>query len=377
VADPLDTNRRIASLLRDLASVQASTQSKWGYKRAAAAVLNLEAPIESYLQPDGTLRKIANIGPSSTRVILEVLQTGRSAIVDAAVSESPRAPEVERARELRTNFLSRAQVVAALNDEQLTGPRLRDYRGDLQMHSTWSDGSESLEALIEGCLARGYTYCAITDHSYGLPIAGGVSMDNLRRQHAEIDALNRRYAGRFRMLKGIEANIRADGSVDMTADELRLLEVVVASPHSALRTSADQTPRMIAAVRHPGVHILGHPRGRRFSSRPGVSADWDSVFAAAADSGVAVEIDGDPSRQDIDFELARHAVRAGCYIALDSDAHSSRELEYAETAVAHARLAAVPSDRVINTWPIDKLLEWAAARSGARLPRKRASRPRE
>ena len=377
MADALDTNRRIASLLRDLASVQASTQSKWGYKRAAAAVLNLEEPIERYLQPDGTLRKIPNIGPSSTRVILEVLRTGRSSIVDAAVTESPRAHEVERAREFRTNFLSRAQVLAALDDETLTGPRLRDYRGDLQMHSTWSDGSESLEAMIEGCLARGYSYCAITDHSYGLPIAGGVSMDNLRRQQTEIDALNQQYAGRFRMVKGIEANIRADGSVDMTADELRLLELVVASPHSALRTSADQTPRMIAAVRHPGVHILGHPRGRMFSSRPGVSADWDAVFAAAADSGVAVEIDGDPSRQDIDFELARGAVRAGCYIALDSDAHSSRELEYAETAVAHARLAGVPKRLVINTWPIDKLMEWAAARSAGRVPRRRVSRPRE
>src|SRR3954469_24398133 len=167
VADALDTNRRIASLLRDLASVQASTQSKWGYKRAAAAVLNLEEPIERYLQPDGTLRKIPNIGPSSTRVILEVLRTGRSSIVDAAVTESPRAKEVERARELRTTFLSRAQVRAALHDESLTGPRLRYCRGDLQMHSTWSDGSESLEAMIEGCLARGYSYCAITDHSYG------------------------------------------------------------------------------------------------------------------------------------------------------------------------------------------------------------------
>ena len=114
-----------------------------------------------------------------------------------------------------------------------------------------------------------------------------------------------------------------------------------------------------------------------FSSRPGVSADWDAVFAAAADSGVAVEIDGDPSRQDIDFELAHRAVRAGCYIALDSDAHSSRELEYAETAVAHARLAGVPKHLVINTWPIDRLLAWAEARRAGRVTRRRVSRPRE
>jgi putative hydrolase len=362
VPDPLDTNRRIASLLRDYASVQASTQKKWGYKRAAAAILDLEEPIEQYLQPDGTLRKIPNIGPSSTRVILEVLQTGRSATVDAAVAVSPRASDVERARGLRTNFLSRAQVLAALNDQSLRGPTLKDYRGDLQMHSTWSDGAEPLDALIAGCLERGYRYCAITDHSYGLPIAHGVSMESLRRQHLEIDVLNRRFKGRFRMIKGIEANIRADGTVDMSADELRTLELVVASPHSALRTTADQTPRMVAAVRQPGVHILGHPRGRMFSSRPGVSANWDAVFEAAAASGVAIEIDGDPSRQDVDFGLAARAVDAGCLFALDSDAHSPAQLAYAETAVAHARLAGVPKSRVINTWSIDRLLAWAEER---------------
>lgn len=359
MSDPLDSNRRVAALLRDLAAAQSSTQSKWGYKRAASAILNLEEPIESYLQPDGTLRKIANIGPSSTRVILEVLQTGHSAIVEAAVAASPRVGDVERARGLRTNFLSRAEVVAALRNRSLRGPSRRDYRGDLQMHSTWSDGREPLESLVEGCLARGYTYCAVTDHSYGLPIAGGVSMADLRRQHREIDALNQRYEGRFRMLKGIEANIRADGQVDMTADELALVEIVVAAPHSALRVDADQTARMLAAVQQPGVHILGHPRGRMFSSRPGVSADWDRVFEAAAASRVAIEIDGDPSRQDIDFELAKRAVKAGCLFALDSDAHSAAELDYTDTAIAHARLAGVPKAHVINTWPIEKLLAWA------------------
>jgi len=100
-----------------------------------------------------------------------------------------------------------------------------------------------------------------------------------------------------------------------------------------------------------------------FSSRPGVSADWDAVFAAAADSGVAIEIDGDPSRQDIDFELATHAVKAGCLFALDSDAHSSDQLDYTDTALAHARLAGVPKTRVINTWPLEKLLAWARERT--------------
>ena len=120
-----------------------------------------------------------------------------------------------------------------------------------------------------------------------------------------------------------------------------------------------------------------HPRGRKLSTRPGVTADWDLVFEAAAESGVAIEIDGDPSRQDIDFTLAQRAIRAGCLFALDSDAHSSRELEYAETAVAHARLAGVPKARVINTWEADRLLSWTAeGSSGTTRRRSRKRRPR-
>ena len=111
-------------------------------------------------------------------------------------------------------------MLAALRNRKLTGPRLEDYHGDLQMHSTWSDGSQSLEDIIEAGIARGYSFCAVTDHSYGLKIAGGVSMAELAQQHREIDRLNRKHRGAFRLLKGIEANIRADGSVDMEPDEL-------------------------------------------------------------------------------------------------------------------------------------------------------------
>lgn len=369
-----DTNARIAALLRDLASIQKSIHSKWGYKRAAAAILNLEEPIETLVEPDGTLRKIPHVGPSSLRVITEVLATGASPTVERAVAESGREAAIEKSRSLRGNFLSRAQVMAALRNPRLRGPNVSDYRGDLQMHSVWSDGGDTLEGLITGCLARGYAYCAMTDHSYGLPIAGGVSMADLAEEHREIDALNKTYRGTFRMIKGIEANIRADGRVDMEPDELAQLEIVVASPHSALRSPVDQTPRMVAVVTTPGVHILGHPRGRMFGSRPGVAADWDAVFEAAARSRVAIEIDGDPARQDIDFVLAKSAVAAGCLFALDSDAHSSGELRYADTAIAHARLAGVPVDRVINCWPLDQLLDWAAERRGIQRDRAVSSR---
>jgi len=359
-ASGMDMNGKIAALLRDFAAIQKSTQSMWGYKRAATAIMTLEEPIESFLQPDGTLRKIPNIGPSSTRIILEVLQTGTSPTIEKAIGESGRTSDVERRRDLRGHFLSRAQVLAALRNKKLTGPRLEDYHGDLQMHSTWSDGSQSLEDIIEAGIARGYGFCAVTDHSYGLKIAGGVSMAELAEQHQEIDRLNRKHRGAFRLLKGIEANIRADGSVDMEPDELALLEIVVAAPHSALRIATDQTARMVNAVKTRGVHILGHPRGRKYGSRPGVTADWDKVFKAAKRSGVAIEIDGDPSRQDLDCEVARGAVEAGCLFALDSDAHSTAELRYAETAIAHARLAGVPVDRIINCWPLERLLEWAS-----------------
>jgi putative hydrolase len=357
-----DSNTLIAGMLRDLAAVQRTPQSKWGYSRAAEAIAALTAPIESYLQSDGTLRKIAQVGPSSTRVILEVLKTGTSATVAQAMAERGKAGDADQSGGWRDNFLSPAEVGAALRNRRLKGPALADYRGDLQMHSTFSDGSQTLEVIFKTGIARGYEYAAVTDHSYGLPIAHGVSMARLAEQHRKIDRLNARHAGRFRLIKGIEANILADGTVDMTPDERRRLELVVAAPHAALRSPGDQTRRMLKAVRTPGVHILGHPRGRKYGVRPGVMADWDRVFEAAAHATVAVEIDGDPSRQDIDHELARRALAAGCIFALDSDAHGPDEWAFAETAIAHARLAGIPAERVINYWPLDFLLEWATGR---------------
>src|SRR5262249_6285993 len=189
----MDMNGLIAALLRDFAAIQTSKQRRWGYQRAAAAVLALEEPIESFLQPDGTLRKIPNIGPSSTRVILEVLRTGSSATVEAAVAGSGRGPDIEKSRGLGANFLSRAQGVDALRNSKLRGPKLAEYRGDLQMHSEFSDGGNTLREIADACIDRGYSYCAVTDHSYGLPIAHGVSMADLARQHREIDRLNRDY----------------------------------------------------------------------------------------------------------------------------------------------------------------------------------------
>jgi len=185
-----------------------------------------------------------------------------------------------------------------------------------------------------------------------------MSMAEAAAQHETIARLNERYEGRFRMIKGVEANIGADGHLDLSAEEAACFELVLAAPHSKLRRSEDQTARLLAAVATPGVHVLAHPRGRITGSRAGVVADWDAVFAAAVEHGVAVEIDGDPSRQDLDFSLAQRAQAVGCLFALDSDAHTTSQLVYAETALAHARLAGLPLDRIINCWTTERLLAW-------------------
>ncbi len=358
----LDTNARVAALLRDYAAAQSSKQSMWGYRRAARAILELERPLESLLRSDGTLERIPNIGPKTELIILEVLRTGRSGVVEQAISANPQRERASGSEELREGYLSGAQVAAALAKRIPHVPRKRDYCGDLQMHSVWSDGKMTFDEIVQACLARGYSYCAVTDHSHGLAIANGMSMQDLRRQQREIDAVNAEYAPRFRIIKGIEANILADGTLDVTRAERRKLELVLAAPHAVLRKKDDQTARMLSAVKAPGVHILAHPRGRMYDARLGVQADWDAVFRAAADHNVAVEIDGDPSRQDLDHDLARRAREAGCLFALDSDAHAVEELANADIAIAHARLAGIPREQVINCWPVEQLLEWAGDR---------------
>ncbi len=360
----VDTNMVVAGLLSDLAAIQDSKQRQFGYKQAASAIRRLDEPLEALRAGDGTLRRIPRIGPASTRVILEVLDTGVSATVEREVALSPKAGDVTQRRRWRSNFLSRARVRAVLEDPTLEGPRWPDYRGDLQMHSTWSDGSQSLTDIVETGVARGYAFAAVTDHSGGLPIANGLSPERFARQLEEIDALNEQGPAGFRLLKGVEANIGADGRLDVEPEAVRRFDVMVAAPHSRLRIAEDQTDRLVAAVRIPGVHILGHPRGRMYGSRPGITADWAAVFHEASARDVAVEIDGDPSRQDLDYELARRAVEAGCLFALDSDAHGVDEWVYAETAVAHARLAGVPAERVINCWPLDRLMDWLRGRAG-------------
>ena len=357
-----DVNMTAAGLLQDMAALQPNEHAQLGYKRAAKAVVALPVPVTTIVEA-GILREVPYVGPSSARIITELVETGGSATVETAVAGSRHADKIASLRKLRSNFLSQFAMEQALAGRAPAAVMSKGhFRGDFQMHSTWSDGGERIDAMARACLELGHSCLGITDHSYGLPVARGMSMADVARQHAEIDRVNNRLAGQLRVFKGIEANILADGALDLQPEERRAFEFVVASPHSLLRREHDQTLRMVDAVRQPGVAILGHPRGRMYNSRAGVAADWERVFAEAARRRVAIEIDGNWHRQDVDFELARVALDAGCLFALDSDAHSIAELRFTDYSIAHARLAGIPAERVINTWSDDRLLDWMRER---------------
>lgn len=370
-----DVNIAVAGLLQDLALLQPTERSRFGYKRAAKVVAaGIDRSIADLIE-EGTFREIPYIGAATERVAIEVVRTGESATVAKAVAASARRGEVEKRRRFRRAYLSR-HALRLVMDAALPARVVsrRAYLGDLQMHSTWSDGVESIADLAEGAFELGWSRIGVTDHSYGLPIAGGMSMDAAHRQHRQIDELNERFIGRVRIYKGVEANILADGSLDLQEDERAVFEYVIASPHSALRKDTDQTARMLAAVSLPGVAILGHPQGRMYNSRPGVSADWRAVFRQAAARGVAIEIDGNWHRQDVDYELAEVALEERCLFALDSDAHSIAEYPFTDYAIAHARIAGVPADRVVNCWSQEKFESWLAERRGAAPAGRRRAR---
>jgi putative hydrolase len=368
-----DVNAAVAGCLRDLAFVQSSRQKTFGYKRAAAAVAALETPLTEFIERGGEPTEIHGIGPASARVIREVIEHATSPSVERAIDESGRRADIERRRTLSRHFLSRAEVLRILRTAPSHTLRKEDYRGDLQMHSEWSDGSATLAEIRRACQKRGYEYAAITDHSHGLRIAGGMSMADAAAQRKALEKANTRPSGGCRLLHGIEANIGADGQLDLSESEARTFEIVLAAPHSQLRKTDDQTARMIAAVENAAVRILAHPRGRMAGSRAGVVAVWAAVFARAASLGVAIEIDGDPARQDLDYTLARTASDTGCLFALDSDAHTTGQLAYAETALAHAILAGIDRDRVVNCWPLSRLLAWLSDRGREVRPQVRRS----
>ena len=230
------------------------------------------------------------------------------------------------------------------------------------MHTLWSDGSGSIQDMAEAARSRGYSYIAITDHSKGLKIAGGIDEDQLAKQGEEIAAINesmRGNAGGFRVLRSVELNLSPTGAGDMDQAALDRLDLVLGCFHSALRRKEDQTERYLAALRNPSIHILGHPRGRIYNFRLGLSADWARVFALAAELDKAVEIDCYPDRQDLSIDLLAIARKEGCRISMGTDSHGPSQLEFMELGVAAAIRAKLDPKRILNYMPTDQLLEWA------------------
>jgi histidinol phosphatase-like PHP family hydrolase len=220
-----------------------------------------------------------------------------------------------------------------------------NLRGDLQMHTRWSDGSGTIAEMAAAAANRSYEYIAITDHSKALKIAGGIDERALKRQGVEIAKVNAalsKSAKHLTVLRSIEMNLNPRGEGDMSSDSLRSLDLVLGSFHSALRTTEDQTERYLAALRNPQVHILGHPRGRIYNFRIGLKADWPRVFAEAARRGKALEIDCYPDRQDLNVELLKIARDEGTRISLGTDAHHDWQLEFIDLGLAAALHAKIP-----------------------------------
>ena len=238
-----------------------------------------------------------------------------------------------------------------------------ELRGDLHSHSNWSDGGSPIEVMAAAARILGREYLALTDHSPNLTIANGLSPERLMEQLMVVDGINKGEASSFRLLTGIEVDILEDGELDQSEELLSQLDVVVASVHSKLRSDKrSMTRRMLAAIENPHTNVLGHCTGRLVKgsrgTRPPSEFDAEKVFASCAEHSVAVEINSRPERQDPPDELIRMALDAGCLFSIDSDAHAPGQLDFLQYGAERAEANGVPADRIITTWPVDRLLEW-------------------
>jgi DNA polymerase (family 10) len=240
---------------------------------------------------------------------------------------------------------------------------LRDIRADLQTHSNWSDGKLSMLEMAKAAASRGIKVIAFTDHSVSLGVTGGLSMERHAEQQVEIEAAQKELGDSIRILHASEVEIKADGSLDYPDEFLASLDLVVASLHTSLRQPREKvTQRTINAIRNPHVDIIGHPTGRLIPEREAADLDMDAVLAAAAESGVALEINAHPSRLDLDDVYARRAKELGIPISINTDAHSEADLDMLHFGVATARRAWLTAEDVINTWGTEKLLKWLKKR---------------
>ncbi len=252
----------------------------------------------------------------------------------------------------------RGEIEAALEGTLPEPLLLEDIGGDLQCHSDESDGAASFEEMATAAEKAGRRWLLLTDHSSGLGVARGLSPERIRDQGRRIDTWNASGKG-IRVLKGIEAEIMADGSLDLPDDVLSELDIVVAAVHSSLRQDRGKiTVRYKKALANPYVHVLAHPTGRLIGERDGTSPDWEDVLAEAVKTGTIIELNANPYRLDLPEGLAARACELGAFFAISTDAHSEKQLEYMHFGVSLARRARIPPERIVNTWDVEKLLEW-------------------
>jgi putative hydrolase len=332
--EPLDALRRIAFLLER--SGQPTYRVK-AFRAAADVVVKHSSTIEARAR-SASLRDLPGIGDVTARVITEALQGGVPTYLQRLEDETDDVIELnDDARALR----------AAL-------------RGDLHSHSEWSDGGSPIEEMAVTAIELGHEYLALTDHSPRLTVARGLTAERLTEQLDVLAVLSPRLKP-FRLLSGIEVDILDDGSLDQTPELLGQLGIVVASVHSKLAMeSSAMTRRMLAAIADPHIDVLGHCTGRLLGPKKRAQSQFDagSVFAVCAERGVAVEINCRPERLDPPRGLLLQAVEAGCLFSIDTDGHAPGQLDWQPYGCARAVECGVPTERVINTWPVEQLLEW-------------------
>jgi histidinol phosphatase-like PHP family hydrolase len=336
------SNTDIAELLAQQADRETGVLIR-AFRRAARSAFLWPEEVSELVAQNRSLIELRAIGPFIEKQIRQWID---------------KPHQVKTIPLIRRDFLSLAyarRVLAARPDWT------KKLRGDLQMHTRWSDGSGTVAEMAEAAANRSYEYIAITDHSKGLKIAGGIDERALKRQGTEIANVNAalsKSSSNLTVLRSIEMNLNPRGEGDMSPDSLRSLDIVLGSFHSALRKTEDQTERYLAALRNPHVHILGHPRGRIYNFRPGLKADWAHVFRKAARLDKALEIDCYPDRQDLNVALLKIARSHGTRISLGTDAHHPGQLEFIELGLAAVLRAKLQPERIINFMSILDVRKW-------------------
>ncbi len=336
--EPVDALRRIAFLLE---RTRAGTYRVEAFRNAVKTLRTVDAEELAERAEAGTLQDIPGIGKSTSGVIAEAL-AGEVPAYLASLQEKAGGPLVE-------------------GGEELYGM----LRGDCHLHSDWSDGGSPVDEMVLTGIELGHEWMVLTDHSPQLRVANGLTVERLRQQLKLVDGVNRSLAGHFTLLKGIEVDILDDGSLDQTDEMLGRLDLVTASVHSKLRMNADpMTRRMVAAVSNPRVNVLGHCTGRLVEgsrgTRPQSEFDARAVFEACAEHDTAVEINSRPERCDPPDDLVRLALDIGCLFSIDSDAHAPGQLDMKAYGCERAERLGVPAERIVTTWDVDRVREWAA-----------------